>query len=166
MLLSSSAWGRVGAAEPVRSRVPSLVFLFPFVISSGHPPAADTGVFSCTHSLLFLAIPLLRAFLEEIISVQIELYAQRCFFYKMKNRRGPRCQLGNWQKLVHIHLQGNIPVLVEQDVSKANLAREVLIIKAKLKVFPGGSVAKNPLASVGDMVLNPDPGGSHMPRSD
>ena len=29
--------------------------------------------------------------------------------------------------------------------------------------FPGGSVVRNPPASVGEMSLIPDPGGSHMP---
>ena len=31
--------------------------------------------------------------------------------------------------------------------------------------FPGGSVLKNPPANAGDTGLIPDPGGSHMPRS-
>ena len=163
VLLCDGVWWRAGQRSAVPSCVRSLV-LFSFVISSGHPPAADSG-FSCTHNLLFLGIPLLRAFLEEIISVQIELYAQRCFFYKMKNARGPRCQLGNSQRLVHAQLQGDIPVLVERDVSKANLVREVLVIKAKVRVSPGGSVVRNPLARVGDMVSIPDPRGSHPLRS-
>ena len=30
---------------------------------------------------------------------------------------------------------------------------------------PGGSVVKNPPAIAGDMSLTPDPGRSHMPRS-
>ena len=30
--------------------------------------------------------------------------------------------------------------------------------------FPGGSVVKNPPASVGDMGVTPDPGGPHMLR--
>ena len=32
-----------------------------------------------------------------------------------------------------------------------------------MKGFPGGSVAKNPPASSGDMGSIPDPGGSHLP---
>ena len=32
-------------------------------------------------------------------------------------------------------------------------------------VFPGDSVIKNPPASIGAMGLIPDPGRSHMPRS-
>ena len=34
-----------------------------------------------------------------------------------------------------------------------------------LSGFPGGSVANNPPANVGDAYLNPGWGGSHMPRS-
>ena len=31
--------------------------------------------------------------------------------------------------------------------------------------FPGGAVVKNPPANAGDTVSSPDPGRSHMPRS-
>lgn len=55
------------------------------------------------------------------------------YFLKVKNWRGPRHQLGNWQKLDHVHLQGNIHVLIKHAVTKANLVSEMLIIKAKVK---------------------------------
>ena len=32
--------------------------------------------------------------------------------------------------------------------------------------FPGGAVVKNPPANAGDTCLSPNPGRSHMPRSD
>ena len=38
-----------------------------------------------------------------------------------------------------------------------------LILKAKDRGFPGGSVVKNPSANGGDWGLIPDPGRSHMP---
>ena len=31
--------------------------------------------------------------------------------------------------------------------------------------FPGGAMVKNPPANAGDMGSSPDPGRSHMPRS-
>ena len=38
-------------------------------------------------------------------------------------------------------------------------------LKISLKGFPGGSVVKNLPVNAGDMSLIPEPGRSHMPRS-
>ena len=38
-------------------------------------------------------------------------------------------------------------------------------LKTPKKGFPGGAVVKNPLASAGDTGSSPDPGRSHMLRS-
>ena len=37
--------------------------------------------------------------------------------------------------------------------------------KKRPRDFPGGAVVKNPPANAGDTGLSPDPGRSHMPRS-
>ena len=45
---------------------------------------------------------------------------------------------------------------------------KIAIIKNKTKQnrdFPGGAVVKNPPANAGDTGSSPDPGRSHMPRS-
>lgn len=67
--------------------------------------------------------------------MQIKLYAQRClfFFIKVKNWGWPRCQPGNWQKVVHVRLQGNIYVLMKHDASKAGMVRGTHIVKYRVK---------------------------------
>ena len=37
--------------------------------------------------------------------------------------------------------------------------------KKRIEGIPGGTVVKNPPANAGDMGSSPDPGRSHMPRS-
>ena len=44
-------------------------------------------------------------------------------------------------------------------------SKEVLSIDKNSRGFPGGSVVKNLPASAGDLGLIPDPGRSHIPRS-
>ena len=45
------------------------------------------------------------------------------------------------------------------------IVRECISTKLIFEGFPGGAVVKNPSANAGDMGSSPDPGRSHMPRS-